>query len=240
MEMSLHVASAGQRNLQEQLSVVANNIANSTTAGYRAEIVDFKALVSRSPSEDVHFPQVAKLYPSVQQGSLDRTDNPYDIAISGDGWFAIQTPAGTAYTRDGRLTVNGFGELQSIEGFPILDSGGAPIQLNNTSSAPEIAGDGRIIIGGRTVGNIGIFEMPPENMTSRFSNSAFLASVPGVAVIPGSGVSINQGFIESSNVNPLNEMANLITISKSYSSVSTLIGHVDKALGKSVEILGGT
>lgn len=239
MEMSLHVAAAGQKNLQEQLRIVAHNIANANTAGFKAEIVDFKSLISRAPDEDVHFPQVAKLYPSVEQGGLIRTDNPLDIALSGDGWFAIATPAGTAYTRDGRMMINGFGELRSIEGYPVLDAGGAPIQINPSAGAPEIQPDGRVISDGRQVGNVGVFQMPPENLTSRFSNSAFLASVPGVPVVPGDNVSINQGFIEGSNVSAVDQLANLITISKSYQSVSTLIGQVDDALSKSVRELGG-
>lgn len=240
MELSLHVATAGQKNLQQQLTIVANNIANSETAGFRAEVVDFKSLISKSSDGNVHFPKVAELYPSVEQGVLTQTENPLDVAISGDGWFAINTPAGTAYTRDGRFMVSNLGELQSIEGFGVLDAGGAPIQIGNTTAPPEFLQDGRIMINGRLIGNLGIYQINPEDFSSRFSNSAFLSSVPGTPTEVGNGTSINQGFIEGSNVSAVHELSNLITISKGYSSISNLIGKVDEALSRSVRELGGS
>ena len=238
MESSLYVAAAAQRNIQKQLTVVANNIANMNTAGFRSENVDFKNLVSRTSQEDVHFPTVAKLYPATEQGSHLLTDNPLDVAISGDGWFAISTGSGTAYTRDGRFQINAFGELQTLEGFPVLDAGEAPIQLNTNSGPPEIYQDGRIISNGRVVGNLGLFDVPIESFESRYSNSAFLSSVPGTPIALGGINTINQGFIENSNVNPIKELANLITITKSFESATALIERVDQTLSKSISELG--
>ena len=99
MESSLYVATAAQRVLQKQLVTVANNVANSTTVGFRAENVNFDSLVSKTSSEPVHFPAVGGLYASTVQGTLIETGNPLDVALSGDGMFAIMTPAGVAYTR---------------------------------------------------------------------------------------------------------------------------------------------
>ena len=237
METSLHVAAAGQLKLRQQLTVVANNIANVNTAGFRAEIVDFKNIISRSSQEDVHFPVVSKLYPSLEQGSLERTDNPLDIALSGEGWFSISTPAGNAYTRDGRLTINSFGGLQTLEGYQILDAGGAPIQLDPKAEAPEILQDGRIVSKGQQLGNIGVFQLPAEALTSRYSNSAFLSSVAGIPTPIGNDVTINQGFIEQSNVSAVSELANLITITMAYENVSSIVGKVDDALNTAVREL---
>ena len=240
MEVSLHVATASQKNLQQQLTIVANNIANSGTAGFRAEVVDFKSLVSKTDGDGVHFPKVADLYPSIEQGALSKTENPLDIAISGEGWFAINTPAGTAYTRDGRFMINNFGELQTLEGHQVLDAGGAPIQVGNNTSSPEIQQDGRILINGRLVGNLGIYQLEPGDFDSRFSNSAFLSKVPGVPAEVGNSITLNQGFIENSNVSAIHELSNLITISKRYSSISSLIGRVDEALSRSVRELSNS
>ena len=239
MESSLYVAAAGQRNIQKQLTVVANNIANMNSAGFRAENVDFKSLISRTSQEDVHFPTVAKLYPAMEQGALQKTDNPLDVAISGEGWFAISTEAGTAYTRDGRFQINAFGELQTLQGHPVLDAGEAPIQLNANAGMPEILQDGRILSNGRLVGNLGIFQVEPENLASRLTNAAFISSVPGVAIAAGNGVSLNQGFVENSNVNPMKELGNLITITKAFDSVSSLVDRVDQTLSRSLNELGG-
>ncbi|MEM7069157.1 MAG: flagellar basal-body rod protein FlgF [Pseudomonadota bacterium] len=239
MESSIPIAAAGQQNLQKQLIVIANNMANANTVGFKAEVVDFKHLISRSASEDVHFPNVAKLYPSMQQGGLEQTDNPLDIALTGEGWFAIATPAGTAYTRDGRFTMSEFGELRTLEGHGVLDAGGAPIQLNPNAPPPEILQDGRIFSNSRQVGNIGVFLSPPENFESRYSNSAFLASTPGIPTPVGGNIKIEQGFVEQSNVSALTELASLITISKNYQAVTSMISRVDQTLSKSVTDLSG-
>lgn len=238
MESALYVATAAQRNIQKQLTVVANNIANMNTAGFRAENVDFNSIVSRVPNENVHFPTVAKLYPAVEQGTHILTDNPLDVAISGDAWFAISTEAGTVYTRDGRFQLNAFGELQTLSGYPVLDAGEAPIQINGTG-VPEIAKDGRILVDGRIAGNIGIFEVPVDSLVSRHSNSGFIASTPGLPVAAGNAITINQGFVENSNINPIKELGNLIAITKSYESASSLIDRVDQALSRSIRELGG-
>lgn len=238
MESSLYVAAAAQRNIQKQLTVVANNIANMNTAGFRSENVDFKNLVSRTAKEDVHFPTIAKLYPAMEQGALIQTDNPLDVAISGDGWFAISTGSGTAYTRDGRFQVTSFGELQTLEGFPVLDAGEAPIQLDTRSGSPNILQDGRIVSNGQTVGNLGVYDVPIENFFSRHSNSAFFSSVPGEPTALGDSNILNQGFIENSNVNPIKELANLITITKSFENATALIERVDQTLSKSISELG--
>ncbi len=239
MESSIYVAAAAQRNINKQLTIVANNIANMNTVGFRSENIDFKSIVSRTSQDDVHFPVVAQLYPASSQGSLLETGNPLDIALSGDGWFSIMIPTGPAYTRDGRLQISPFGELQTLEGHPVLDSGGAPIQLDPKSGPPEIHQDGRIFSNGRLVGNIGVFEVPPENLVSRYSNAAFISSVPGLPITLGTGNSITQGFVEQSNVDPIKELANLIAITKTFQNASALVDKVDETLSKSINELSG-
>ena len=240
MEGSLYVSVAGQRHLERQLEVIAHNMANVNTAGYRAEMVDFKSLVSKTPEDNVYYPQIAKLYPALEQGPHIRTDSPLDVAIDGDAWFAINTPEGTALTRDGRFSISQFGELLSTEGYPVLDAGGAPIQLDPNGPAPEVTGDGRILSDGRQVGNIGVFVSPVENFKARYTNSAFLTEVEPIPVAAGNDVKLNQGFIEGSNVNAMNELAHLMTISRTFESVTSLIGKVDDTLARSVRELGGS
>jgi len=239
MESSLYVAAASQRNMQKQLTVIANNIANMNTAGFKTESVDFKSIISRTPDEDVHFPTVAKMYTSLEQGSLKESGNPLDVAITGDGWFAISTPAGTAYTRDGRFQINALGELQTLQGHPVLDAGEAPIQLDPRGGPPEFTQDGRILVDERAIGNIGVFEVPRENLTGRYTNSAFFSDQPGIPVALVGNNSINQGFIEDSNVNPMKELASLIAVTKSFESATKMIEKADSTLTRSVGELAG-
>lgn len=240
MDASLYVAIAGQRALQKQLTTVANNIANINTVGFRSESVDFRSLVANTESQSTNFPVVGGLHPSLAQGSLTQTDNPLDMALSGEGWFGISTPNGTAYTRDGRMTITPFGQLQTLEGFPVLDASEAPILLDTKAGPPIIHKDGRIVTNGKTVGNIGVFSIDQENLMSRYTNSAFFATTPGVPVAIGGKSAISQGYVEASNVNPLKELTRLIAITKNFESVSAIIERADNTLAKSVNELAGT
>ncbi len=240
METSLYVAAAAQRSLQKQLITVANNIANSNTVGFRAENVDFKSLVSNAGAEPVHFPSVAGLRPSLLDGSKVETGNQLDIALSGKGWFGISTAAGIAYTRDGRLKTNAFGELQTLQGHAVLDSSEAPILIPAQSGLPKIHEDGRITLENRLIGNIGVFEVASDSFSGRYSNSAFLASRPGIPIAIGKDVKISQGFVEASNVNPIMEMASLIEITRSFESAATIVDRADKSIAKSINELAAT
>lgn len=240
MDTSINVVTSAQRNLQHQMVVIANNIANSNTVGFRAESVEFNSLLSRPGGEHVSYPTVSTLHPSSESGSLQNTGNPLDIAMSGDGWFAISTPSGTAYTRDGRLQINAFGELQSIEGHALLDASGAPLLIPVRSGPPKILDDGRIEVNGNLVGNIGVFEVNVNDIQSRFGNSSFLSNTPGIPIGIGENTKIQQGFLEGSNVNAMREMANLIMVSRSFESAASMIEGADRAITKSINELADT
>ena len=240
MEASLYMATAAQRVMDKQLEVIANNIANSNTVGYRAESVQFQQLVSSATSDQLNFPTVGDLYTSQEQGTTSETANPLDLAIVGRGYFAIQTDAGLAYTRDGRLKVSNIGELTSIEGHPILDAGGAAILLPNPDIVPEIHSDGRIEANGRVIGNIGVFDLTNEDIQSRIGNSAFLAKADPPAIVPGRETKVQQGFLENSNVVAIRELANLIQITKSFDSAFKVVEEADSTIGKSISELGRT
>src|SRR5690606_88590 len=104
--------------------------------------VKFEDVVSGLGEKSVSFASTGDTYLSPAAGSLRETGNPFDFAIKGDAWFGIETPAGTVMTRDGRFTMLETGQLVSIEGYPVLDAGGAPIQLDPRNGAPEAGADG--------------------------------------------------------------------------------------------------
>lgn len=234
MESSVYMAVAAQRVLKQQLEVVAHNIANARTTGFRAESVQFGALVSPATADKLNFPSAGELHASKLQGTTAQTGNPLDVAIVGKGFLAIQTDSGVAYTRDGRFQISPFGELQSIEGHPVLDTGGAPVLLPQADAVPVFNSDGRIEVGGRLVGNIGVFDLQPENVKARVGNSAFLAQIPPEPIAPGDGTKLQQGFLENSNVEPVREMANLIAITRAYESAAKIIEKADNTISKSV------
>lgn len=237
MDSSISVAVSAQRAILRQLDVVANNVANSNTVGYRAEAVDFRTVISNATPDRTHFVEVSGIQVNNLSGALTETANPLDVAISGEGYFSLLTPAGQVYTRDGRLKVSATGELQSIEGHPVVDAGGGPIFLANGGRDLTVHPDGRVAQGGKIVANIGVFNMTEEMIAARSGNSAFLAKQPPEAISLGKQTSLVQGFVENSNTNPMMELANLITLQRNFESISSLIEKADGVLGKSISEL---
>ena len=144
------------------------------TAGFRAEEIKFEQLVSQTDADPTAFVSPGITYLSRRRGELVKTDNPFDVAVKGDAWLAIQTPAGRIYTRDGRMQMTPTGELQTLNGYPILDVGGAPIQLDPTGGTPSIARDGTITQGTRQIGALGLFTIPETASLTRYENSGVI------------------------------------------------------------------
>ena len=237
MESSLYMATAAQKVLKTQLEIVANNIANTRTAGYQTESARFSQLVSSATADKLNFPTPGHLYASQMQGTTSETGNRLDLAIMGRGYLGIQTESGTAYTRDGRFKVSPFGELQTLENHPVLDAAGAPILLPSADADPTFSPDGRIEVNGRVVGNIGLFDLQRDNVKARMGNSALLTYAPPEPIAPGGDTILQQGFLENSNVSPVRELANLIAITRAYESATKLIDKADGTISKSVSEL---
>lgn len=238
MQSSIYIALAAQRVMQHQLDTIANNVANMNTVGFRAESIKFDTLVNSAEADGINFPTVGKITPSPTQGTLDRTGNPLDISLSGPGWFAIETPQGTAYTRDGRLKIDTFGELRSVDNYPVLDAGQAPIVLNPDGGDIEITEDGRIRQNNRIVGNIGVFELSEDQISSRFENSAFFTKSEPVPIAPGGATKVSQGFVETSNVDPLAQMAHLITVQRYFESLNAAVKDSEDSIDRTVREIG--
>jgi flagellar basal-body rod protein FlgF len=240
MQPSLYVSLSGQLALMRRLETLANNVANSNTAGFRAEEVKFEQLVSQKTDGPTSFASAGKTYLSRASGELVQTQNPFDLAVAGDGWLSIQTPAGQVYTRDGRMTMTAEGDLVSLNGYPILDVGGAPIQLNPTGGAPAIARDGTITQNGTQAGAVGIFTIPDNAKLQRFENSGVISDRPAEPALDFGKVGVVQGFMERANVNPILEMSRLITIQRSFDSISNSISQSEQTLEQAIKTLGET
>jgi flagellar basal-body rod protein FlgF len=131
MQSGLYVTLSAQVALERRLTTLAANIANQSTPGYKAEEVDFKTLISRVGDTPIAYVSPGDTYISPRPGVPVKTDNPLDVAVRGDCWLALKTKAGTiGYTRDGRLQMQPGGELQSIDGYAVLDAGNSPIALD--------------------------------------------------------------------------------------------------------------
>src|SRR5208282_3350589 len=152
MQSTLYVALSAQVALQNRLETIAQNVANGTTAGYRAGEVKFDSVLSNTSGPSVTFVSSGSQAIKRSPGEQVKTGNPLDVAVKGEGWLSILTPQGQAYTRDGRMQIGPTGSLLSLSGAPILDAGGTPIQLDPGAGPPEIAAGGTITQGGKPVG----------------------------------------------------------------------------------------
>jgi flagellar basal-body rod protein FlgF len=239
MHAAPHVSLSAQLTLERRLTTLALNVANMNTVGYRATGVNFHELVSRTGNDPVAFVSGGHDYITRTHGPLIQTGNPLDIAVQGEGWLAMQTPRGTVYTRDGRMRMQPNGALQTVDGYAVLDAGGAPILLDPDGGTPTIAGDGMITQGGRQVGAIGLYEIDPKANFTRFENSGVIPDKPATPVLDFTSNGIVQRSVEGSNVNPVMEMAKLMMISRAFESVTGGTSSNESTLKDAIKILGG-
>jgi flagellar basal-body rod protein FlgF len=238
VQSALHVGLSAQLALQKRLDTVANNVANASTAGFRAEEVKFETLLSQVSDTPVAFASAGSAYLSRRAGPLSPTGNPFDVAVQGNAWLGMQTPAGTAYTRDGRLHMTPTGELQTVSGYAVLDAGGAPVQLDPNAGPPRIARDGAISQGNRAIGAIGLFQIDDKANLRRLDNSGVLPDRPVTPVVEFSQNGLQQGFVEGSNVNPVMEMSRLIMLSRAFDAVATTLKDAEASTQEAVRTLG--
>lgn len=224
--------------MQRRLETIANNVANINTAGFRADAVKFESLLSRAAASPTAFATTGENYISRQGGAVARTDSPLDLAVIGTGWLAFSSPTGTVYTRDGRMQINSDGELQTVTGRPILDSGGGTIILDPNGGPITVLTDGSISQDGNQMGSVGLFNIPADAKLSRYENSGVIPDRAAQPVIDFVNAGIRQGHVESSNVNPVVEMTKLITATRMFESASTLIDSSESTLQNAVRTLG--
>lgn len=239
MQSGIYVGVSAQLALRQRLDALANNMANINTPGFRAEETKFETYLAKNSTGDTAFGATGGTYLSRRSGAMLQTGNPLDIAASGDAWFGIRTSdGGTAYTKDGRLTMTETGILQTITGNQILDAGGAPLALDPAEGAPAISKDGMITQGGRQVGAIGLFSLPADAKLSRAENMSVIPDKPAGPVLEFSKVGVHQGYIENSNVNGVMEMMHLIRIQREFESVTSALETTESSLTDAVKALG--
>lgn len=237
METSLYVSLSGQIALQRRLDTIANNVANSSTTGFRGENVTFESLLSRGATT---YASVGHATFSTQAGQTIKTDNPLDVAIQGDGYLSIAVPGGIAYTRDGRMRVSTSGNLETLEGYPVLDTGGAPIQISPSLGAMEISKNGAINQNGGQVASIGLFRLPADAALSRGPGVSLISNKPADPVIDFKETSLLQGVAEGANVNPMLEMSKLISVTRAFEALSAAMDQSHRQMNDAIRSLSGS
>ncbi len=222
MQSSLYVALSAQVALQSRLEAIAQNVANTNTVGYRATEMKFDSVLSAIGDAPVSFVSSGDKVIRQIPGDFVKTGNAFDVAVKGAGWLAVSTAAGQTYTRDGRMRMDPSGGLASLRGDPVLDAGGAPIQLDPSLGEPTIYNDGTIMQAGKRTGVLGLFRLDNKAQLTRV-DGGILSSIPGTPVVDTAGNGVVQGFTEQSNVNPVTEMARLIYVQRAFDGVSATV-----------------
>ncbi|MTH98262.1 flagellar basal-body rod protein FlgF [Roseibium sp. RKSG952] len=241
MQSALYVALSAQVALSNRLETVSRNVANMNTAGYRADEINFAELVSQAGQQKVSYASAGEVFISRQAGSITKTDNPLDLAIEGDGWFAIRAGEGLAYTRDGRLRLDENGVLETVNGYEILDNGGLPIQIDPEGGAVRISQAGEVFQGAdNLIGQIGLFSIPENAKLARLDNSAVVPDLPAEPIQIFTTDGIRQGYVEGANINPVREMTKLIMITRAFESATKMMDGTGESQEKAIRELGKT
>jgi len=242
MDNSLYVGLSKQIVLQRQLDIIANNIANTDTAGFKVEAL----AVSEDPQapaftlggpQPVKFVMPNGVIRDFGQGALRRTDSPFDVAIDGQGFFQVQTPQGMRYTRDGRFRMDDTGRLVTSGGAPVLDDGGGEISLNPEKGKLTISPDGTLSQGTERIGKLGVYTFQNLSTLEKVGDN-LLQNTSNQQAAPAASAHLRQGMLESSNVNPILEITRMIEVSRAYEQMAKMMDSEGDLSTQAIQQLG--
>ena len=234
MDAAGYTTLSRQSGLMREMQVVANNIANISTTGFRREGTVFAEHVYRMAEEpSLSMPHATGRVVDLSQAGLTMTGAAFDFAIQGEGFFLIETPQGNSLTRAGSFTPNEAGELVTADGNRLLDAGGAPVFVP-PGSAVSMAEDGTLSAGGTPLAQIGLWQ-PADPMSLRHQSGTLFAAGDLEPVEIGR---VFQGFLEESNVNPVSEIARMIEVQRAYELGQKFLDAEDSRARGVIETLG--
>lgn len=214
MNNGIYAASTGLLARTQELDLAANNLANANTSGFRGARVSFKtqmmtASANVSTRAVSSFGVLGSPRTDFSQGSLQQTGNPLDLALEGSGFFAVQAPTGVQYTRNGNFHVTKDGALVTAQGFPVLGDKGS---ITLPSGNAEISSSGVISVDGDVAGQLQLSQFDSSVPLTPLGDAYF--SAPLAAATPATKLTVQQGSLESSNINPVECAVGLIEIQR--------------------------
>lgn len=237
MDNASYIMLTRMSGLRRELQLVAHNIANSATTGYRREGVLFSEfVVGMGRTEPSVSMALGNTRQTVQlQGAMSQTNGRFDFAVEGDGFFQLETGQGPRLTRAGIFTPNAAGELVNPDGHRLLDAGGGPIFVPPGARDVTLARDGTLSADGVPLGQVGLV-LPADPVTlSRAAGTLF--AVEG-DVVPVENPQILQGFLEDSNVDPMIELSRMIDVQRAYERGQRLMQREDERIKGVIQTLG--
>ncbi len=217
-----------QTGLLREMDLIAQNIANANTTGYRAEGLIFSEHVIRGGdgAPSVSFASGHGRQTRFLQGGLEQTGGTFDLAIEGDGYFLVDVAGEPHLTRAGAFIAGPDGALSTAEGYPVLDEGGAPVFVPQNAGDLRVAPDGTVSADGQPVARIGIVAPEDPGAMTRRAGTMFAAD----AYQPVENPRMLQGFLEASNVDPITEIARMVAVQNAYEMGQGFMDREDERL----------
>ena len=227
------LAALGALREEKRYSVIANNLSNSQTVGFKKDNLVFRKVIDKA-SNRVKSEETERTLISFQQGELQTTGNPLDIAIEGEGFFKIRTPQGIRYTRAGRFELNNDRVLVNGSGFPVIGRGG---EITLSGKSISIEKDGSIQVDGSVTDQLAVVTLPDPNLLRKEGQTLMRLDVPQEEREDSEGRVI-QGALESSNINTVEEMMKMLDSLRIYESCMKVIQANDELNTKAVNEVG--
>jgi flagellar basal-body rod protein FlgG len=242
MDRGLYIAASGMLAEQARQDQLANDLANASTPGYKPdrsaqESFGRMLLENRATGQPIGpldlGARITTTRTDLAAAPLQQTGNSLDVAVDGEGFLAVRTQAGTRYTRDGQLVVDGKGRLTTATGELVLGTSGKPITVGQVSDPTKISIDARgtVKVGSRTVGTLAVMSL--TGATKR--GDTLFTGTPGVRP---AGTNVQQGFLEGSGVQPAEAMVDMIVSFRSYETAQRAIQSIDTELGRAANSVG--
>jgi len=222
MENIAYIGLSHQNAIKTQMNVTANNIANMTTPGFKSQGLLFQEYVTTTgKNEKVSQVIDYGTYRRTEQGVLTSTNNQLDMALQGDGFFTVQTPAGPRYTRAGNFTLNSQNQIVNPSGYPLLNDVNAPIEIPVGNTKITITSNGSISTESGEIAKIKLAKFENEQELTASGNNLYNAK--NLTILIAEDVQVKQGMIEGSNVQPILEMNKMIEALRQYQSVQKML-----------------
>lgn len=244
MENALLISLSRQMALQRRMDVLANNMANVNTAGFKSDSLMFEEYVMPVARMSDHNGSQARLsyvqdvavFRDFAEGTAEQTGAELDVAISGDGWLVVQTPNGDRYTRNGQLKLDAGGQLVTQDGFPVLGQGG-PVTFTVDETGIEIARDGTISTSQGTKDRLRVVRFENNNQLKKEGSTLFST---GATPTPADNAEVMQGMVEKSNVQPVIALTRIIETVRAYTAVTRTLQQTHDLRRDAIERLGST
>ena len=241
MENAQLISLSRQIALQRQMDVLANNMANINTAGFKSQQVLFEEYLMPVASDndfaasdqELSFTQDWGTLLDLTDGGLSPTGNPLDVALNGKGFLTVMTPAGERWSRGGSLQINAQGTLVTVDGHPVL-ADGREVTFTPEETGILIADDGTISSSAGTKGRLQLVEFANPQELTRQGSGLFAGGTP----VPATSTSVIQGSVELSNVSGVAGMAELVRVTRSYESLASLLQRQDEMRRSAIQRLG--